>query len=61
MLVEQRDLLFMSPAVKIGKILLKCNETYRKVFEMSAKCSKTGDDNSDLMIFYQQIMESRIN
>lgn len=60
MKVEERDYLFGSASVVIGKILYKSSEHMRKVFRDNARISKAGDDNSDLIGVYEEAMNSKI-
>ena len=61
MKVEEREDLYRSPTVMIGRALYLQDETMRNLFRQNAKISKAGDDNSDLIEVYEEAMDNKIN
>lgn len=60
MLVEERDILFKCASVQIGYSLYQSYPGMKSIFKQNAKISKSGDDNSDLLELYEDIMSTKI-
>lgn len=60
MKVEERELLFGSPVVVIGRRLYEARAESRQVFEESASISKAGHNNSDLLCVYEEAMAAKV-